>query len=429
MENNKMNNGKESTSRLTDDEIVHMVKEKPGESMLANTPLKKRLSEIVPTTTRKLIVVGCGDGGCNIASAIANRIPDETFTIAYNTSDRNIQKITADTRIVATLEKDEEEESMLTKPVDGAGRVRDYSQDLFRDPDTHRNLFKTIYEQLPADYILVCGTCGGGTGSGTGPLLASLLRSNLDVPVIMLGVFPSTSEDATSQYNSIDWMSEVIQEGVPYIILDNNVEGTPMSTQRVHEKVNQMAADIAALLAGTEYGNSTISIIDNRNLYMLLQELGGRIVVGISSTRPTSGQTLDDYILNMLKNNYQPEPSNVRGIGVFVKGPKEMLDRMDTSIPKVQETYGYGVLNFAHIEESQDVKIAILLTGCSEPVERMVQIKNRHDDVLRSQQEAETVAVEMATSIANPLKNFTKKKGTKKTLNMDSLNLGALKKQ
>src|SRR5699024_12644982 len=62
---------------------------------LFRSPLKKRLSEIVPTTTRKLIVVGCGDGGCNIASAIANRIPDETFTIAYNTSDRNIQKITA----------------------------------------------------------------------------------------------------------------------------------------------------------------------------------------------------------------------------------------------------------------------------------------------------------------------------------------------
>ena len=37
MENNKMNNAKESASRLTDDEIVHMVKEKPGESMLANT--------------------------------------------------------------------------------------------------------------------------------------------------------------------------------------------------------------------------------------------------------------------------------------------------------------------------------------------------------------------------------------------------------
>ena len=40
---------------------------------------------------RNVLVVACGDGGCNIGTAIVCAVPDDAYVIAVNSSDRNLK--------------------------------------------------------------------------------------------------------------------------------------------------------------------------------------------------------------------------------------------------------------------------------------------------------------------------------------------------
>ena len=189
------------------------------------------------TNTRRLLVIGCGDGGCNIASTISQTIPDDCFVIAYNTSARAMTFQKSNVRI---------------RPfgIDGSGKVRDDATDIFKKTTGRKFMEKvmdTISQMDRIDYILVVGTADGGTGSGTVPTMAKLLASNLDTPVIIMGVYPYILKDAMSQYNAIQWQKEVTATGLPYIILDNDKLG---NIPDIHEQVNNYVATIAKLLAG-----------------------------------------------------------------------------------------------------------------------------------------------------------------------------------
>lgn len=361
------------------------------------------------TTTRKIMVVGCGDGGCNIAATIADAIPNNVFAITYNLSNRAMNMRTAHTRIWPI-------------GVDGSGKVRSDATETFKK-STARRFMERAMEVLGkmdhCDYILVVGTADGGTGSGTVPTMAKLLADNVDIPVIIMGIYPSIGEDAMSQYNAIQWQQDVTKTGLPYIILDNDVPGTLTD---VHAAVNGYAVEIARILTGEAYGNTDISIIDNRNLYMLINQVGGRIVISTNKGRLDVNSDMTNFIeTKLLANDYQPAPSNVRGIGLFVKGPKDMIDRVDSSLVDFQSKYGQALLKFAHLEISNEPSVSILLSGCSEPSDRLRIMQSKYNDVTNATTNRVDVSKEMAASMANPLGAM--KTGGKRG---DTLNFSAL---
>lgn len=363
--------------------------------------------------TRKIMVIGCGDGGSNITSAIVKALPADTFGMIYNTSDRAMAF---------------QKSNISIRPfgVDGSGKVRSFATEIFKDPEiaTGRRFMERAKELIDEmgdlSYIVVVGTADGGTGSGTVPIMAKLLRANLDIPVIVMGVYPSIAEDAMSQFNAIQWQQEINDAQVPYIILDNSTDDPNMDPIAVHEKVNRYAVEIIKLLSGNIYGDTDISIIDNRNLYMLIEQMGGRIVIATENGRPSNQTTLDDHILRMLERNYQPEPSDVRGIGVFIKGPEDMITRYNTSIQKVQEKYGYAILKFAHVQVDKDPAVAILLSGCSEATDRLLQMQGKYDDLMRAKTNGGSRASALANDMVNPV-GTVKKAGKKEGLDFSVL--------
>ena len=374
---------------MTEQEIMEVMPKKPAAKLevgAANT--------ISVLTTRKLLLVGCGDGGCNIAADIAARIPNEVHFIAYNTSTRGMANIDADKLI---LPRDE----------DGAGKVREFSKDVFKK-NSYKILLDSVINAVNNEgefaYIIVCTTTDGGTGSGISPMTAKLINDNVELPVIVLGVYPSKNEDPTAQFNALQWQTEMNKVGVPYFVLDNDKPDTD-NVVDAHEAVNSYAATLMSLLAGKEFGNSDISMIDNRNLYMLLAHVGdgGRIVGAVSTNRLASAQTLDDYVDQMLQKNLQPLPSDCRGIGVFVKGPNELISKVDTSMSGLQAKYGTAMIKFAHIEESEETKIAILMTGCTEASGRLTEIKNRYDDAMMAQTKRTSVLSDLLSDATNPM--------------------------
>ena len=108
--------------KLSDKEIETFVKKRDGvvAASITDGPDKK---------VRNFLVIGCGDGGCNIASLIKTQIP-MTKVIAYNTSERAMNNLTTDINIIPL--KTDEEAGKDEKTEDGSGKDRGLSQSIFK---------------------------------------------------------------------------------------------------------------------------------------------------------------------------------------------------------------------------------------------------------------------------------------------------------
>lgn len=348
---------------------------------------------------RNLMVIGCGDGGSMVAQEIRASVP-ETYAICYNTSGAATDGLRVDITIVPEAE-------------DGSGKVRDYSKEVFKQ-GSYKHLLGNVQAALEKrpdiDYIFVITTADGGTGSGVSPMVAKFISDNTEVPVIIIGIYPNLMEDAIAQYNTMNWQSEVEKIGLPYMIFDNNINGKLKPV--IHRLINKEIATMLKVITGDYYGNTDISMIDSRDMYMLLQHTGKRIFIETDTTRPRTGETLDEYIDAMINDAYQPKPDNVKGLGIFVKGPKQMLDTLDTSVSTIRNTYGNAAVQYTHVEESDNIQISVIMTGCSEPVDRLYTIRSRYDDIMAAQKADSSVLNDITSGLDNPF-------GTVKTKHLD----------
>lgn len=361
-----------TTQKWSDKQIEDQIKKNMKEDGVMAVTVTDKIYK--GGVTRNLLIVGCGDGGCNIASAIHTAIP-ETYAIAYNTSPRAMDNISADVKIIPAQE-------------DGTGKVRSYSQEVFKS-GSYKPLLENV--QMLAEkmenlaYIVVTTTADGGTGGGVSPMIAKFLADNMDIPVIIVGVYPSLDEDAAAQYNAMQWQSEVVESGLPYMVFDNNsLQAMPKILR--HRMVNDEIVDAMKVIAGAEFGETNISSIDNRDMYMLLNHLGNRIVVVSDTTRPTVNQTLDKYLENLLnsKDCTQEIPYDAGGIGIFLKGPKSFLDNADTSLRELRGVIGEATLQYTHLEESENFEVALVISGCTSPNQRLYMMRERYNDIKAS---------------------------------------------
>lgn len=370
-------------------------------------------------STRTLLVIGCGDGGSNIAAAITAALPQNAYTLIYNTTERAMNK-----RLHNIIVRPE-------KVIDGSGKDRKYADNVFKTVTGKKFMEKiaeTVDKLKQVDYIIIVGTADGGTGSGTLPTAIRLLQKNLSIPIVAMGVYPSISEDAMSQFNAIQWQTEITELGVPYILLDNNLEtpktfdqNQPGEAMRMHEETNGYAVSIARLLAGTIFGDTDISIIDNRNLLKLIHQIGKRIVIAVDENRPSGQCSLDEHMEKILSRCYQALPENATGMGLFVKGPQDYIDRVDISARRLQEKYGNALLKFAHVQVSNEPATAIILSGCGEATERLIQMKGKYNDVMRSIQTTTNKAADLASEMVNPLGEMSETSARKKELDFSVL--------
>ena len=390
-------------AKWSDEEIIKQIEKSKSNGNVVTSA--KKVDHIDKSSTiRHLMVIGCGDGGSMIASRIKNSIPG-TYAICYNTSPGAMEKITADVTMVPNAE-------------DGSGKVRQYSKDVFKQ-GAYKSLIGSVTNALDNHpdiaYIIVCTTADGGTGSGISPMVGKLISDNVsdtyDVPVIILGVYPNISEDATAQFNTMVWQDEVSRTGLPYMIFDNNVPGITNKMQ-IHDKVNGKIAELLKVITGDIYSNSTISSIDSRDMWMLLKNTGERIVIASNTVRPSTTSNLDAYVEEMLQNNYQPAPSNAKGIGIFVKGPAEMITKLDTSLSTIRATYGDALIQYSHVEEANDICISIIMSGCDEPEDRLYIIKSRYDDIKSSQRKKESSVSKLLGDMENPITLNVNKKSS-----------------
>ncbi len=156
--------------------------------------------------TPRILIVGCGGAGNNTINRLYNIGVEGAETIAINTDKQHLDMIESDTKVLVG--------KSITKGLGAGG-----------DPEIGRRAAelgrKTLEELLDnADLVFITAGMGGGTGTGTTPIVAQIAKSQGAIVVAMVST-PFSVERARL-IKAEEGLEELRREADTVIVLDNN---------------------------------------------------------------------------------------------------------------------------------------------------------------------------------------------------------------
>ncbi|MEM2943954.1 MAG: cell division protein FtsZ [Methanomassiliicoccales archaeon] len=154
----------------------------------------------------KILVIGCGGGGCNSINRLHELGLSGAQTAAINTDRKHLSRIKADRRLLIG--------SSLTKGFGTGG-----------DPELGRVCAENAFEPLNdilcgADMTFVVAAMGGGTGTGSAPVVADLARRNGSL-VFSIVTMPFECEGRRLQI-ATHGLRQLSNYSDTLLVLDNN---------------------------------------------------------------------------------------------------------------------------------------------------------------------------------------------------------------
>lgn len=162
----------------------------------------------------KFGIIGLGQGGSSVAAEFF-KAPNSYPTIVINTARQDLD----------LLDIPDTQKIFLEAGIEGAAKDQSVGRDVaevYRD-----TIASSVKRQLSnCRAFIVCTSLGGGTGSGSLPVIIDILNET-NKPVLVLVLLPMTSEDASIKSNSVrtlEGLSVMLQEGrvSNIIVVDNS---------------------------------------------------------------------------------------------------------------------------------------------------------------------------------------------------------------
>ncbi|AIY89642.1 cell division protein FtsZ [Geoglobus acetivorans] len=156
--------------------------------------------------TPNIVVVGCGGSGNNTVNRLKNIGVDGVTTIAINTDRQHLEMIKADKKILIGRS--------LTKGL-GAGGYPEIGRKA-------AELARGVLEDLLRDahLVFVCAGLGGGTGTGSAPVVAEIAKKQGAIVIGMVQM-PFSVERARIE-KAREGLEELKKHTDTVIVLDNN---------------------------------------------------------------------------------------------------------------------------------------------------------------------------------------------------------------
>ena len=371
----------------------------------------------------KIGVIGIGNTGNQVAALAKERL--NIPVIAINSSDKDLE--TVSDSIPKKLIKDKDGLS------NGAGKDRvlakKYLKDSVMDIIKDEEVLKII---SPLDTVFIVSSTGGGTGSGTAPMLYKILASVLqDVKIILVGVLPVNNEALSAHVNTLQYLEELysVLDNPTYMLYDNDkLSGMP--SYQIMEKVNsEIVSDMDVLRCTYNY-TTKFDSIDDRDMTRLIA-FPGRIVVSRVEDfkeKDCDNTTIEDMIIDDLKRNTHVEAQRDKKImasGIITNLSQTLTEEFDNNIPKVREFSGEPIHAFNHIYVNDDRKqpnnVFFIMSGLTPVNDKINLISDRVDEINERQKIMEE---DNALSQVNLTELTDKIKDDDKKPNVDKVDLG-----
>ena len=318
-----------------------------------NNLADEELAEILSKQEAKIRVVGCGGAGCNTLNRINELGITGAETIIINTDAQDLLAGNADEKIL--IGKD------LTKGL-GAGGKPQIGRDSAKESE------KAIRESLAgSDLVFITCGLGGGTGTGSAPVVADIARKT-GALVVTIATVPFKMEGGRRMENAMLGAQMLEKSSDTLILIPNDkllsiAQDLPLQTAfKVADEILASAVKgITELITTTGLVN-----LDFADLTTVLGNGGISLIgVGESDSENKAQEAVDKVLDNPLLD---VDITGAQGAIINVIGGSDMrLDEAKTIVEKITERLDSHarVIWGAQISEDMEgtIKVLLVITG------------------------------------------------------------------
>ncbi len=339
----------------------------------------------------KVGIVGIGNTGNQVASLAQDRL--KIPVLAINSSEKDLETVPSSVpkKLISSADG-------LSQ---GAGKNRALAKSYLKDSIMSflsSEDVQTFINDL--DVLFIVSSTGGGTGSGTAPLMANIIQSTfVDVKVILIGVLPVNSEALSAHVNTLEYLNELYSQltNQTYMLYDNDRLASLPSYQMM-EKVNEEIVSDIDVIRCTYNMTTRFDSIDEQDMMRLIS-FPGRIVVARLqkiAEKDLDNVSIEDKLIDVIKKNCHVEAQRdkkVTASGIITNLSSTISETFDNHVPKVREFIGDPIHDFNHIYINEDRKLPnnvfLILSGLTPVNDKIHKISDRVDEIQEKQKALE----------------------------------------
>jgi len=328
-------------------------------------------------------IIGLGNTGNQVAALAKEKLGIPV--VAINSSEKDLE--TVPNNIPKKLISDKDGLSA------GAGKDRNLAKSYLKDSITNLLKDQEMIDMIsPLDVVFVVSSTGGGTGSGTAPLLANILEATFaDTKVIMIGVLPVNNEALSAHVNTLEYLNELykVMDNQTYMLYDND-KCAGMPSYKLLEKVNNEIVKDIDVLRCTYNFTTKLDSIDDRDAKRLIS-FPGRIVVSRVEDfkeKDTDNMSIEDMLIDNIKKNCHVDAQRDKKImasGIITNLSQALTEEFDNNIPKVRDFTGDPIHAFNHIYVNDDRKmpnnVYLIMSGLTPVNDKINLISDRIEEI------------------------------------------------
>src|SRR3989338_5126388 len=288
-------------------------------------------------------VIGCGGGGSNMVSWLYKKGIRGAEIIACNTDKQHLEITEADKRFLIGKE--------LTRGL-GCGGFPD------KGAKAAQETIQEIKEVLKgSDMVFVCAGMGGGTGTGSAPVVAQVAK---DAGAIVIGTVTMPFKIERARIDKAEFgLQQLRQTSDTVIVIDNNrlvnIAGN-LPVQQAFAVANELVATMIRGIVETIAVPSLVNL-DYADVKAIMQD-GGVAAIGVGVSDTT--------------NRVEEADKGATGALIHVEGGPDMtLDEVNRIGELVTESLDQdaNVIWGARVSEAMKGKIAVMtiITGVNSP--------------------------------------------------------------
>lgn len=273
---------------------------------------------------------------------------------------------------------------------EGASKNRDRAKEVLSE--SIDEVIEVLEQQITEKYVFVVYSLGGGSGSGTGAFLASMIAENPDKKVGLVVILPSMKESLQARINAYEALAEIVELKNCFgsiFILDNDTKEDKLS-------INRTFAGLFGSFVNIEGSSSIRGVLDLAEQKTLFETSGIAMIHKV-------GQDGQNELLPIINNGiYAPlEPNKrIKYIGLSQPDSKEIID-----IDSVIDVVGNPIDSFCGYGNQETV---LYLAGLSFP---KTYINNLAESIKAEQERVQKVMEDDDICMDSGI-NFLVKKST-----------------
>ena len=332
-------------------------------------------------------IIGIGNTGNQVASLAQKEL--KIPVMAINSSEKDLETIPADVpkRIISSSKGH-------TK---GAGKDRNLAKSYLKDSIMEFLTEEEVKNFLkPLEVVFIVSSTGGGTGSGTAPIMANIIRDAVEnIKVILVGVLPVNNEALSAHVNTLEYLNELytILEDQTYMLYDND-RFSDLPSWQMMEKVNsEIVKDINVIRCTYNY-TTKFDSIDEQDMLRLVS-FPGRITVARLENiteKDCDTKSIEDMLISTIKSNAHVESQRDKKLtasGIIINLAESIFQSFDNHIPKVREFVGDPIHDFNHISINPERSIAnnvfLIMSGLTPINDKIHKISDRVNEIENNQ--------------------------------------------